>query len=62
MQYDASDMLQSLFKHYEMVEIGPKNSFLAYFGKVFCLRSLTPYELRPKILPNERPYYDTYLW
>ena len=46
MQDDTSEMLWFLLKYEEM----------AYCESFFCLRSLLPYDLRPKILPNERPY------
>ena len=54
MKDDALDSLWFLFKYYEMVEIGPK-IFLAHFVSFFVYALLHP-ELRPKILPNERPY------
>ena len=41
-----------------MVEIGPKGWFFWRILRLFCLYPLTLCELRPKILPNERPYSD----
>ena len=58
MQDDTSDMLRVFFE----VLINGWNwakkllFFLAYFDNIFCLNSLIPYELRPKVLPNEKPH------
>ena len=46
MQDDTPEMLLFLLKYEEM----------AYCESFFCLHSLSLYDLRPKILPTERPY------
>ena len=53
-EYDASDVLRFLLKYYGWN--WAKNEFCGSFWESFCLHPLTPYELRLKILPNERPY------
>ena len=36
--------------------------FLGHLESFFVYDLLHPIELHPKILPNERPYKDIYLW
>ena len=55
-------MLQFLLYYQEMVEIQSKNRFLSTFLGVFGFHPLTPYELRPNFLPNERYHWDASSW
>ena len=56
MQNGASNLLQFLSKYKEIVRTRSKSWFFESFWEgFFCIFPLTPYELHPNILANERP-------
>ena len=50
------EQMTQIFLEGKIVKIWPKNFFFVSFCKFFPVCPLTPHELQPKILPNERPY------
>ena len=61
MQDDASDILGLYWRSKKWSKLGQKTDFFGSFWEVFCLFPFTQFELRLKILVNERPSLSTYL-
>ena len=58
-QSNESDMCPFVLNFKERVKTGPKNRLSGPFLELFRIRPLTPSELRPNFMPNERSHGDT---